>query len=782
MTDPCKRADELLARMTIDEKIAQLHAIWITVKPNGDLGVKNLSGVQQSDLDIDAFDVLQHGIGQITRPLGTSARPPVEGVRTLNRVQKFLVSRTRLKIPALPHEESLAGLMAEGATLFPAGINFGALWDEQLVEKIAHVIGEELLAVGARQGLSPVLDVCRDARWGRTEECFAEDPYLVGSLAAAYVRGLQGADGRIAATLKHFAGHSFSEGGRNHAPARIGERELNDTFLLPFEMAIKLAGAASVMPAYHDIDGEPMHQSRTYLTDLLRDRWGFDGTIVSDYEGIAQLFTDHRTQVSLAHAAAASLAAGIDVELPGGTAYADGLKKALDLGMLEPALIDDAVRRVLRQKFRLGLFENPFTSEEAIELNTDAHRAVAREAAENSVVLLKNDGALPLKPGGTLALIGPIGDDPLAMLGGYAFPVHLVASGASGAAGMRTTLRGALEKRGAHRIVWQKGCDVLFDRPKEPAVFPGELGSDGSVQKSWISRDESGIDAAVEAARQADQVILAVGDMAGLFLSGTVGEGSDVASLDLPGVQTKLMDAILDLGKPVVIVISSGRPYNLGRGFREAAAVLQAWLPGQEGPDAIADILYGTTNPGGKLPVSIPRSAGAMPFFYNHKMKSAGTPVQSDFGAVYPFGFGLSYTTFELSDFALERSSVRTDETIVVRCALTNSGAVAGDEVVQLYVRDIYASSVRPVMELKGFKRMSVAPGQKITVRFTVPCDMLSFTGSAGQRIVEPGEFELMVGTSCRDIRFRSVVVLEGDARVLPENWAMQCKVETPGR
>lgn len=778
MTDPHKRAIELLARMNLDEKIAQLHAIWLTVKQNGAIGVRNLTGVRQTEIELDAFSEMRHGIGQITRPLGTSPRPPEEGARILNRVQKFLVTETRLKIPALPHEESLAGLMAEGATLFPAGINNGALWDERLVEKMASAIGNELYAVGARQGLSPVLDVCRDARWGRTEECFAEDPYLVGCLATAYVRGLQGENGRIVATLKHFAGHSFSEGGRNHAPVRIGPRELNDTFLLPFEMAIKLARAASVMPAYHDIDGEPLHQSRTYLAELLRGRWNFEGTIVSDYEGVSQLHTDHRTQMSLAAAAAAALRAGVDVELPGGTAYAEGLKIAIRDGLIEPALVDRAVMRVLKQKFRLGLFENPYSDEAAVALNTPEHRAIAAEAAAGSIVLLKNDGVLPLASGGTVALIGPVADDPLAMLGGYSFPVHLVAARIDGATGMRRTLRTAFEERGVQRVLYSRGCDILTGRPTEAAVFPGELGVDGSSQQSCISRDESQIPAAVETARQADLIILAVGDLAGLFLSGTVGEGSDVSSLALPGVQMKLMDTILDLGKPVVIVVAGGRPYNIGRGFREASAVIHAGLPGEAGPQAITDVLYGTVNPGGKLPVSIPRTAGAMPFFYNHKLKSAGTPIQPEFGAEYPFGFGLSYTTFELSGFELPRATVSTADTVEIRCEIANRGIVPGDEVVQLYVRDLYASSVRPVMELKAFKRVRLEPGETARLLITVPCDMLSFTGEKGDRIVEPGDFEFMIGTSSRDILFRRTVTVEGPLRTLPENWNMQSSVE----
>lgn len=778
MNHPHKRAIELLARMNIDEKIAQLHAIWLTVKPNGDIGVRNLTGVRQTELEIDAFAEMRHGIGQITRPLGTSPRPPVEGARIINRVQKFLVTETRLRIPALPHEESLAGLMADGATLFPAAINNGALWDEQLVEKIAAAVGDELYAVGARQGLSPVLDVCRDARWGRTEECFGEDPYLVGCLASAYVRGFQGTTRTLVATLKHFAGHSFSEGGRNHAPVRIGPRELNDIFLLPFEMAIKLADAASVMPAYHDIDGVPLHQSHTYLAERLRHRWNFSGTIVSDYEGISQLYTDHRTQESMAGAAAAALRAGVDVELPGGTAFAEGLKAAIHDDLLEPALVDRAVMRVLEQKFRLGLFENPYADEGAVELHTPGHRAIAAEAAAGSIVLLKNDGVLPLQAGGTVALIGPVADDPLAMLGGYSFPVHLIAARIDGAAGMGTTLKAALEARRTERVLYSRGCDILTGRPKEAAVFPGELGIDGSSQQSCISCDESQIAAALETARRADHVVLAVGDLAGLFLSGTVGEGSDVSSLALPGVQMRLMDAILDLGKPVIIVVASGRPYNLGRGFRDAAAVLQAWLPGEEGPQAITEVLYGAVNPGGKLPVSIPRTAGAMPFFYNHKLKSAGTPVQPEFGAEYPFGFGMSYTTFELSAFELPQTRVSIADAVELRCSLTNSGAVPGDEVVQLYVRDLYASSVRPQMELKAFNRVHLEPGETARLFFSVPCDMLSFTGANGDRIVEPGDFEFMVGTSSRDIHFRRTVTVEGALRTLPEDWRMKSTVE----
>ncbi|WP_319477685.1 glycoside hydrolase family 3 N-terminal domain-containing protein [Marispirochaeta aestuarii] len=778
MTDYSIQAENLLRKMTVEEKIAQLCSIWLLLENDGRLGVRTLEGLRMGQSAIDPFKEMKNGIGQITRPLGTKPVPPIEGVRLVNRVQKFLKEETRLGIPALPHEECLAGLMAQGATCFPAGINNGALWDPELVEEIGRAIGDELYSVGSRQGLSPVLDVARDARWGRTEESCGEDPYLVGCTASAYVRGLQGPDGRLVATLKHFVGHSFSEGGRNHAPVRIGRRELADTFLLPFEMAVKLAGASSVMPAYHDIDGVPLHQSYEYLTRILRDEWGFQGTIVSDYEGISQLHTDHRTQGDYSSTAAAALSAGVDVELPGSTVYRKSLRKALEEGKLEMAVLDQAVKRVLTQKFRLGLFDNPWADEGALQLNTPEHRSLAREAAAKSMVLLKNDGILPLKKDTKLALIGPLADDPLGMYSGYSFPVHLIISGIEDGGKNLPSLKQELDQRVESPLIYSRGCDILTRRSRDSAVFPGDVAAEGNVQKTFISRDTSKIEEAVTAAGKADTIVLALGDLAGLFLSGTVGEGSDTSSLELPGVQARLLDAVLNTGKPVIIVCISGRPYNLGRGVHEAAAILQAWLPGQEGPAAISDALFGKVNPGGKLPVSIPRKAGAMPFFYNYKMKSAGMPIQPDFGAEYPFGFGLSYTSFELSDFSVQDEAVPTDGEVVMVCRLKNTGKLKGDQVVQLYVRDLYASTVRPVMELKAFKRVSLAPGEITRLTFRVPCDMLSFTGLDHRRIVEPGDFEFILGTSCRDIAYRHRISLYGETRYPGKYWSMESAVE----
>jgi len=767
------RARDLLAQMNVEEKIAQLCALWIIIKENGALELRSNKGFIPGAMEEDPYDALKNGIGQLSRPLGSQTIDPLDGVRSLNNLQKFLVTKTRLKIPALPHEECLAGLMAQGATLFPAGINNGSMWDPKLMEEIAQAIGDELHSVGSRQGLSPVLDVCRDARWGRNEECFGEDPYLCGVMAFASWRGLQNPARPVLATLKHFVGHSFGEGARNHAPVRIGPHELQDTFLLPFEMAVKLAKAGSLMPAYHDLDGEPMHQSVQYLQKILRDQWGFDGIIVSDYEGIAQLFWEHRTQPDIAAASAAALEAGVDVELPGDTAYRDGLKQALDRGDLDMAVVDQAVYRHILWKFRLGLFDNPYVDEGAILPDLAKHDELAYKAAVKSTVLLKNDGTLPLENAGKIALLGPLADNPYGMLGGYSFPVHLVLSERKERDTKIRTLRTELSERFGTDLVYNKGCDILSGRPDKPAVFPGDVAQDGSSQTSYISTDESGFAEALETAKKADTVVLAVGDLAGLFLSGTVGEGSDASSLDLPGAQCRLVEQVLDLGKPTIVVVFSGRPYNSGTIFERASAVIQAWLPGQRGAGALADIMTGKVNPEGRLSISIPRSAGAMPYFYNHKRKSPGTPIQKDFGAAYPFGFGLTYTTFTMDTFAVEKKSIPIDGDIRVSLTVTNTGERDGDELVQVYIHDSFSELVRPVMELKAFRRVSLNRDQKAKLTFTIPSDMLQYTGRDGRRMVEGGDFEIMIGNSSRNILFKETVTVEGTVRYLESDWKM---------
>ncbi len=768
------RASELLNVMTLEEKIAQLCAVWLDYLGGDHYVLKSFSKNDSPSSDVRQLFPL--GIGQIARPLGSQPVEPREGVRALNNLQKFFVMETRLGIPALPHEECLAGLMAQGATLFPAGINYGALWNPELIKKVATAIGKELASTGARQGLAPVLDVARDARWGRVEETMGEDPYLVGTSALAYVQGFQGKERKLLATLKHFVGHSFSEGGRNHAPVHIGPRELLDVFLLPFEMAVKLGQAGSVMPAYHDIDGEPCSSSQTLMKQLLRDKWGFDGLIVSDYEAISQLKNDHHVALDYAQAAALALKAGMDMELPGAVVYSQGIRTALENGLLTMPEVDASVRRVLTEKFRLGLFDHPYAQEESLCLNTSEHKSLAFQTAVESMVLLSNDGMLPLAGTHKIALLGPLADEPLAFFSGYSFPVHLIASmqtNNSSPPVIKTIREAFVERLGAQRVLYARGCDILTARPELAPVFPGDPAMANGQRQSPISYDESQINQAVKVAEQAGQIVVCLGDLSGLFLSGTVGEGSDTASLALPGVQQKLLEALLKLKKPLTVVLLSGRPYDLGEAGKKANAVLEAWLPGQEGADAVVHLIFGDGNPGGKLPISFPKSAGAMPYSYNLHFKSCGSPIQENYGALYPFGHGLSYTKFVYEDFQLDQESVATDGEIRISGILRNVGHRPGDEVVQIYGRDTYAQVVRPQLELKAYRRISLEASQAVKVSFVLPADLFHYSPEGVTRFVETGEWEIFVGSSSRDLRFSMKVRLTGQSRTLGENWRM---------
>jgi beta-glucosidase-like glycosyl hydrolase len=776
-----QRVSDLLGRMTLPEKIAQMHSCWLILSADGNHRIRTDAFCQTATTN-DIKEMLRLGVGEITRPLGTRPVDPKEGVRALNGLQKFLVEETRLGVPAISHEECLTGLMVKSATLFPSALNYGSTWNPNLIEAVGKEIAREAKQIGCHQGLAPVLDVSRDVRWGRTEETMGEDPYLVGVLGTRYVKGLQGENRELLATLKHYVGHSFSEGARNHAPVHLGFRELNDIFMLPFEMAVKQANAGSLMPAYHDIDNESCHASRFLLTEVLRDQWGFDGLVVADYAGINLLYTHHGLAKDKAEAAALAFNAGLDVELPG-FECAEHLQQAVERGQISEAKINEIVVRVLAQKIRLGLFENPYVSENEVSLQSDVASDLAKEVALQSVVLLENKGILPLdasrKP--TLAVIGPTADDQLAMFSGYSFPVHLIAANMQEEERVqyaKTPLKALTERFGANNVRYAKGCHILIERNPEAPVFPGDVDSDilaGLKRTSPISRDTSLIQDAVSCARQCDVAIAFVGDLAGLFQTGTVGEGSDTDSLQLPGVQQELLKEVIATGAPTIIVMTSGRPYALDGLEDQAAAVLMAFQPGQEGADAIADLLTGYANPSGRLVVSIPKNVGAVPYYYNHKLKSSGTPVAYHFGSKYPFGYGLAYTRFEYSTLTIREKHINiNDGAIALSLKLENSGEREGCEVVQVYVRDVYASLVRPVKELKAFERVTLKPKQRAVVSFTIPVDMLNFTNVDNRRMVEAGEFEIMVGASSGDIRLRGRVEVVGENRVLDGHWRME--------
>ncbi|MCG5439852.1 glycoside hydrolase family 3 N-terminal domain-containing protein [Micromonospora foliorum] len=715
------RLRDLLGRMTIEEKIAQLVGFW--EKEDGE-AVAPLQGEFGDAFKLEDFS--RHGLGHLTRAYGTRPLDAVERAAWLWKFQRDLVTGTRLGIPAIVHEECLTGLSAWKAATFPTPLAWGAAFDPELVTEMAAAIGASMRALGVHQGLSPVLDVIRDPRWGRVDECIAEDPYLVGTIGTSYVRGLQSQG--VHATLKHFAGYSASRAGRNFAPVHVGRRELADVLLLPFEMAIIDGDARSVMHSYAEIDGVPVAADPTMLTGILRDQWGFDGTVVADYYGVAFLNLLHHVAGDNADGAGQALTAGVDVELPTGDAYLT-LHESVRAGKLDEALIDRAVLRVLRQKQDLGLLDATFNDEppQAIDLDSPEHRSIARRLAEESIVLVANRDALPLPAGRRVALIGPNADRQGALFGCYSFLNHVLVQHPGVETGIEvpTVLDAVRAEFGDDLVAWARGCDVDTD-------------------------DRAGFDEAVATASGADVAVLVVGDNAGLFGRGTVGEGCDRDDLELPGVQRELVEAVLATGTPVVLVLLTGRPYAVGWALSRCAAVVQAFFPGEEGAGAIAGVLSGRVNPSGRLPVSLPRSAGAQPYSYLHPTLGAGNEVTNlPATPVAPFGHGLSYTTFAYSDLTVP-GTVPSDGAVGVTVRVTNTGAVAGDDVVQLYGRDLVASVTRPVAQLLGYRRVHLEPGQSVTVELTVPTTRLAFSDRTFTRVVEPGDVELWVGTSGR--------------------------------
>lgn len=744
-SDP--RVEELLAKMTLEEKLAQLGCIWST-------GL-----VADDDFSPDAArSLMPHGTGQITRIAASTGLRPAGLARLANRIQHWLVNETRLGIPAIIHEESTAGFCARDAVAFPQAIGLASTWDRTLLQEVATHIRTEMVAVGARQTLAPVLDIARDPRWGRVEETYGEDPVLAGELGAAYVRGMQdttgddlsGLEDAVVATGKHFLGYGASDGGLNHGPVQLGPRELREVFAEPFAAAIRDAGLASVMNSYSSVDGLPCAGSRLILTELLRGELGFRGTVVADYFAVALLETHHRVAPTKAVAGAKALLAGMDVEMPAFDCFAQ-LPALIEAEVIPVEMVDVAVRRVLHQKFQLGLFDFPYVDEGAAPqaFGTPQGRDLARRAAVRSLVLLDDDGTLPLSPGslGRVAVIGPAADDPRLLEGDYHYPAHLeIIYGADGvgegssllpqAGGAfapgpyfpemttpLTGLRAALADHGVE-VVHEPGCAVT-----------------GS--------DRTGIEPAVRAAADADVAILFLGGRSGLTPEATVGEARDATDLDLTGVQLELLDAVAETGTPVVTVVVSGRVHTLDVVEERSAATLLAWLPGQEAGGAIADVLLGVVAPSGRLPVSLPRAVGQVPVHYNHRAGGGRSQFWGDYTdspstPLHPFGFGMSTTTFDYSDLAVTEGTTTAPTSVAV--TVTNSGDVAGDEVVQCYVHDESASVARPERQLVGFGRVTLAPGQSVRVTFTIHPSRLAFYDEDFQFVCEPGVFRVEVG------------------------------------
>ncbi|HYL53592.1 MAG TPA: glycoside hydrolase family 3 N-terminal domain-containing protein [Acidimicrobiia bacterium] len=724
--------DALLARMTLDEKLAQLGCVWCSALIRGD---------GFSPVAADRW--LAHGIGEITRIGATTGLRPRERAEFANAIQSYLVDHTRLGIPAIVHEESTAGLCARDATQFPQAIGLASAWDPELLERIGTVIRAQMVATGARHTLAPVLDVARDARWGRVEETYGESPYLVSRLGVAYVRGVQG-DLRegVAATGKHFLGYAMSEGGLNHAPVHLGPRELREVYAEPFRAAIAEAGLSTVMNSYSSVDGLPCGGSRAILHDLLRGELGFGGAVVADYSTTELLMSHHRVAATKEEVAQRALEAGLDMELPQLDCYGAPLKACVDAGTIDVALVDRSVRRVLHLKDQLGLFDDPFVDEAATEgmYGRDSDRALAREAAVKSLVLLRNDGVLPLARDTRVAVIGPGADDVRLLQGDYSYPAHteivqprddagrLVETPGRFAAGPYypesvTPLAGIRAVAGS--VMYARGCGIR-------------------------STDTSGLREAAAVARDADVAVCVVGGRSGLMPNCTSGEFRDVTDLALPGAQQQLVETVVATGTPTIVVVLSGRPHALGWISERASALLYAWLPGEQGGAAIADILYGIASPSGRLPISLPRSAGQVPVHHDTRAGGGRSMIYGDYvdgpaSPLYPFGFGLSYTTFAYADLRVD-GAAGTDDCFDVSVRVTNTGLRAGTDVVQLYLRDEVARVARPNRQLAGFVRLDLAPGESSTVRFTVDPTLLAYYDEDMRLVIEPGSVCVMAG------------------------------------
>ena len=750
------RVADLLARMTLEEKVAQIRTAWAA------------KGDMIDDLAFDparASAAFPDGIGHVTRPSdkrgvpgisgaagGTAARwrTPEQTVDFINELQRWALEDTRLGIPVLLHEESLHGYMATEATMFPQAIALAGSFDLDLMRRVQSLTAREVRARGVPLVLSPVVDIVRDPRWGRIEETWGEDPYLVGEMGVAAVEGLQGPGtfetlrgGKVFATLKHMTGHGQPEAGNNISPAQLSERELRENFFPPFREIVQRTSVGAVMPSYNEIDGMPSHASTWLLGSVLRGEWGFDGVVVSDYGGVHELATLHKVAVDLEDAALQSLQAGVDSELPEGMAYAT-VTRAVRAGRIPEALVDTACARMLALKFRAGLFENPF-GDKALTARITGNaegRALALEAARKGVCLLTNrDAALPLDRAsmGRVAVIGP--NHAIARLGGYSsVPKQAI-----------SLIEGLQQVAPGADFVTAHGVFITTSEDR----------SQDLIYLADRAKNLQLIREAVEVAQTADTIILAIGDTEQTsregFATNHLGDRTDI---DILGEQNALVDALAALGKPLIVAAYNGRPPSWPNVIDKADAILECWYPGQEGGLAVAEALLGDINPGAKLPVTVVRNEGQIPYFYNHKPSARRGYLFDDKGPLFPFGHGLSYTTFDISAPRTAQRRYGVNETIRADVDVRNTGPRAGDEVVQLYITRTDVSVTRPVLELKGFERITLQPGEMRTISFEVPPEQLRIWNRQMQEVNEPGPVTLSAGGSSANLQKTDVEIV----------------------
>jgi beta-glucosidase len=741
--------------------------------------------------------LIKQGIGHVAGIGLLGHKDPETLAKSVNLIQRYLVTETRLQIPAIFHNEALNGVVAPGFTAFPTPIGLAATWDPAGVQEMADIMRRQMRSVGMLHALAPVMDVARDARWGRVTETYGEDPYLVSAMSVAFTRGMQGEDLRngVIVCAKHFLGYSVTEAGQNMAATVVGPRELYDVYARPFEASIRLAGLAGVMASYSEFDGVPIHVSRAVLTDLLRGRMGFTGTVVSDYNGVGWAQTRQLVASTPEDVGALALAAGMDVELPAVHGYGQVLVEAVKSGKVSESQVDESVRRILRDKFALGLFENPYVNENASAIRKVASEGddLSRRLAAESVTLLKNDkNLLPLaRDVKRVAVIGPHANSTMVGFPHYTYPAALpMLAVAIKIGGFPMPGVGDLPKEGMAALQAEyegAGADDLeqYVRKAYGAASLAEAirkllpnAQVAAVAGTGVTPAKPvDIPSAVAAAKAADLVILYVGGAAGWFGDDfTEKEGGDTGNIDLPPQQVELVNAVTAVGKPTVAVISMGRPQGLTPVIDKLPAVLTCYYGGPHQGGALADALFGVTNPGGKLPVTLPRHVGQVPIYHGQHPGSGYRRTKADphkgyldmpSTPLFPFGHGLNYTTFEYGALKLKTSNVDVNGQLEASLTLKNTGKRRGTEIVQLYAADTATGVVLPLQQLIGFARVDLKPGASRTVTFAVPMSVLGYTGASGEFMIEPGPVEVSVGSSSSDIRSKATFTITGKTRVI---------------
>jgi len=734
------RVKDLLKRMTIEEKVGQTLSIYAK-KGNfqDDYGNYN---------EEKAIKLFLTGAGRIAE-VGFVENSAKKMAVLTNSIQKYYIEETRLGIPVIFHEECLHGQMVEDATSFPQPIALASSWNPELIKEVYSIVAEETRSRGGHHALTPVADVAREPRWGRVEETFGEDTYLVSKMTVAATIGFQGEKGNfdrkknVIATLKHFVAHAQPEGGSNCAPVNVSERVLREVFFPPFKEAIE-AGGMSVMASYNEVDGMPSHKNSWLLRDVLRKEWGFEGFVVSDYYAIKQLEERHGVAKNEKEAAFQAFSAGIDIELPFDECYSN-LTDLINEGRISEEYFDKIVSKILEYKFRLGLFDNPYVDPDVADIlcGSEKQRPLALKAAHESITLLKNDNSLlPLKINKikTIAVIGPNANEVL--LGGYSGVPKIYS----------TVLDGIKEKVGSSiNILYAEGCKI---------TEPGDWEATDEVQLSNPKEDRLRIIEALKIAKQADVIILALGGNA-LTSREAWNENhlGDRPSLDLVGIQNELVKSLAYLEKPIISLLFNGKPLSINYLNETVPAILECWYLGQETGNAVADVLFGDVNPSGKLPISFPRSVGHIPAYYNHKPNDRRGYLFDNVSPLYTFGFGLSYSKFEYSNLRLNKSEMTISDSCHVLIDVTNTGEYVGYEVVQMYIRDCVSSVTRPVKELKGFEKIFLKVGESKIVKILITPKELAFWNINMDYVVEPGEFEIMVGSSSSDLNLSKTIL-----------------------